>query len=176
MHRTAAQKNPHWVVSIKLIHFETDKKKILFLIFPCCEMAILMTSIWEIRAIRRRKRKTTKLNTLRSLNVERCEEEKNMKGNWEHPLPNCYSTQDVRLQLSLGAGNRQSWKSSKCRVDKGWEVFKVIGKGSSHPPRSSLMWLIVSVSSKCFTFFGDFCYVWTSFLIDYFVVCFKGLN
>lgn len=66
------------------------------------------------------------------LNMKRCKEENNMNGNGEHsprtPV-NCYSTHGVRLQLSLGVGNRQSRNSNKCWADKGWEDFKVIGNG-----------------------------------------------
>lgn len=64
--------------------------------------------------------------------MERCKDEKEYEGKlrtFPEDSTRLLFKLDVRLQLSLGVGNRQSRKSSKCLVDKGWEVFKVIGIG-----------------------------------------------
>lgn len=84
---------------------------------------------------------------------------------------NCYSTQDVSLQLSLGVGNTQSRKSSKCWVDTGWEVFKVIGNGWSHPPRSSQAWLILSVTTMSLTVLNSLFETFVVFEPHYQLLC-----
>lgn len=144
-----------------------------FLVFFCCGMAILMlTSTSEIRALR--KQKDTQQSSIHCGSPKRkTQRRKEHQGKLRTSptLLNCYSTQDVRLQLSLGVGNRQSRKSSKSWVDKGWEVFKVIGKGWNHPPRSSQTWLIVSVPSMSFTELNSFFWTFVVFEPHYQWLC-----
>lgn len=146
----------------------------------CIKKASIVPSVflqlvlcWHVNLKNRMEIESKRYNNARhtaDLNKERCKERENIKGNREHAsivIPHTTSGCNYHWELGIG------------RVERvGWEVFKVIGNGWSHPPGSSQVTDSVSSLTEFHSIKEIFLRLLSSLnlIIRYPVVCFKGPN